>query len=140
MKERDKQRNGDPAWGNQKRVQILEDSNLVVNCMNGRWKINSQKFMKNIQRTQNMLDKTDLRPMADHMDMFQHVYREWNREADRLTHEAREKGVIWNSYVMGKGERVEAMRGFFDGGVSSGWKSPIKNKVGSANDSSGGKD
>ena len=42
-----------------------------------------------------MLDKTDLRPTADHMDMFQHVYREWNHEADRLTHVAREKRVTW---------------------------------------------
>ena len=39
-----------------------------------------------------MLDKTDLRPMADHVDIFQHVYREWNQEVDRLTHVAREKG------------------------------------------------
>ena len=42
-----------------------------------------------------MLDKTDLRPMADRMDMFQHVHRKWNQEADRLTHEAWEKGVTW---------------------------------------------
>ena len=39
----------------------------------GKWKINKQKFRKMVQRTQNMLDKTDLRPIADHMDMFQHV-------------------------------------------------------------------
>ena len=56
-------------------------------------------------------------------------YREWNQEADRLTHEAREKGVIWNSYPMGKGERVEAVRGFFDGGVSSACNAPIMIQV-----------
>ena len=39
------------------------------------------------------------------MDMFQHVYREWNQEADRLTHVAREKGVTWNPHAIGKGER-----------------------------------
>ena len=38
----------------------------------------------------------------DHLDMFQHVYREWNQEADRLTHVAREKGATWNSYAMGR--------------------------------------
>ena len=35
-----------------------------------------------------------------HVDIFQHVYREWNQEADRLTHVAREKGTTWNSYAM----------------------------------------
>ena len=74
-----------------------------------------------------MLDKTDLRPMTDHMDMIQYVYREWNQEADRLTQVAREKGVTWNSYTIGRRERVEAVRGFFDGG-----KAPIKIQVGSA--------
>ena len=101
MKEREKQRIRDPGWGNQKTIQILGDSHLIVNWMNGRWKINNQKFREMVQRTQNMLDKTDLRPKARHMDIFQHVYRECNQEADRLTHVAREKGVTWNSYVMG---------------------------------------
>ena len=45
--------------------QILSDSNLIVNWMNGEWKINNQNFKKMIQRTQHMLDKVDLRPMAD---------------------------------------------------------------------------
>ena len=38
-----------------------------------------------------MLDKTDLRSVDDVFDMFQHICREWNQEADRLTHVAREK-------------------------------------------------
>ena len=102
MKERVTQRVCDPAWGNQLRVQILGDSNLVVNWMNGRWKINNWKFRKVIQKTQNMLDKMDLRPMADHLDVFQHVYKEWNEETDRLTHVAREKGATRNSYAKEK--------------------------------------
>ena len=53
-KERSNLRNCDPSWGNQKR--IWDDSNLIVNWMNGKWKIN-QRFRKMIQRTQNMLDK-----------------------------------------------------------------------------------
>ena len=36
MKERNRLRIWDPAWGNQIRVQIMGDSNLVVNWMNGR--------------------------------------------------------------------------------------------------------
>ena len=129
MTEREKQRICDPAWKNHKRIQILGDSNLIVNWMNGKWKINNQKFRKMIQRTQNMLEKTDLRPMADHIDMFQHVYREWNQEADRLTHVAREHEVTWNSYAMGEGERVEAVRWFSDGGVRSACNASIKKKV-----------
>ena len=98
--------------------------------MNGRWRINDQKFRKMIRRTQNMLDKTDLMPMADHLDMFQHIHSEWNEEADRMTHVAREKGVTWNSFVMGIGDRIEAVREF-SGGASSGCDASVKNKVGS---------
>ena len=42
MKERERQRHWDPAWGNQMRIQILGDWNLIVNWMNGKWKINNQ--------------------------------------------------------------------------------------------------
>ena len=53
-----------------------------------------------MQKTHNMMDKTDFRPMGDHLDMLQHIYRDWNQEADRLAHVARAKGVTWNSNVM----------------------------------------
>ena len=45
-----------------------------------------------MQKAQNKLDRTDIRPMGDHLDMFQHIYRECNQEGDHLTHVAREKG------------------------------------------------
>ena len=83
--------------------------------MNGKWKINNQKFRAMVQKTQNMMDKTDMRPVGDHLDMFQHIYRDWNHQADHLTHVAREKGATWNSYVMEEESRVEAVRSFFDG-------------------------
>ena len=51
------------------------DSNLIVNWMNVKCKINNERYRKMVQRTQNMMDKTDLRPMADHLDMIQHIYR-----------------------------------------------------------------
>ena len=79
-----------------------------------------------------MLDKTDWRPMADHSDMFQRIYQEWNQEADRLTHVAREKRVTWYSYVISKGDRIEAVRSFFDGGVTSECNALVKKEVGSA--------
>ena len=100
--------------------------------MNGKWKINNPKFRKMLQKTKNMLDKTDLVPMTDHLDLFQHIYREWNQEADRLTHVAREKGATWNSYAKGKGEKIQAVRSFFDEGVSSECDSSTKSKGRSA--------
>ena len=117
MKEREKLRIWDPAWGNQMRIQILGNPNLIVNEMTGKWKINNQKFRMMVQKTQNMMDKTDIRPMGDHFDMIQHIYRDWNQEADHLTHVAREKGATWNSYVIEEETRVEAVRSFFDGKV-----------------------
>ena len=42
----------------------MGDSNQVVNWMTGRWRV---------QKTQNLLDKTAIRPMADHVDLFQHI-------------------------------------------------------------------
>ena len=38
-------------------------------------KINNQRYRKMVQRTQNMIDKTDLKPMAAHMDIFQYILR-----------------------------------------------------------------
>ena len=70
MKERERQRNWDPAWSNQSEVRDQQSK---------------------IQDTQNTMDKTDIRPMRDHLDMFHNMYREWNQDADRLTHVAREK-------------------------------------------------
>ena len=53
------------------------------------------------------------------MDLFQHIYRDWSEEADRLAHEAREKESSWNSFSMREGEKLEAVRALFDGEVSS---------------------
>ena len=85
-----------------------------------------------IQKTQNTMEKTDIRPMGDHLNMLHHIYREWNQEADRLTHVAREKGETLYSYIAEAGERIEAVRSFFDGGVSGVCSDKIKNRVGSA--------
>ena len=85
-----------------------------------------------VQKTQNMMDKTDMRPLGDHLDMFQHIHRDWNQEAEGLTQVAREKEATWNSHVMEEGTRVEAVRSIFDGGVNIQCYDKIKHKVGSA--------
>ena len=87
------------------RVQILGDSNLIVNWLNGKCKINHQDFREMVQKTQNIMDKTDIRPIGDHLDMFQHKYRDWIQDVERLRHVKREKGATWNSYIMEEGNR-----------------------------------
>ena len=62
---------------------------------------------------QNLSNKTDIRPVADHLDFFQHKNRDWNEKADRLVQEAREKGAGGNSFTMKEGSTVEAVRACF---------------------------
>ena len=131
MKERERQRILDLSWGNQMRIQIWRDSNLIVNRMNGKWKINNQKFRMMVRKTQNTMDKTDIRPMGNHLDLFQQISRDWNQEADRLTHVARDIGATWNSYIAEARARIEAVRSFFECGVSSACTDKIKNRAGS---------
>ena len=57
MKERDKLRKWNPGWRNQTRVQIMGKFHLAVNVLHGRWKINSQEFRAEVQKTQNLLTK-----------------------------------------------------------------------------------
>ena len=73
MKERDKLRIVDPGWGHQMGNLLVGDCNLVVNWVNGRWKINHQIFKAEVQTTQNLLDKTDIRPTADLLDICSKV-------------------------------------------------------------------
>ena len=70
--------------------------------------------------------------MGDHQDMFLHIYSDWNEDADHLTHVAREKGATCNSHMIEEETRIEAVRSFLDGGVSTVCDDQIKNKVGSA--------
>ena len=76
---------------------------MVVNRLSERWKIDNQKFRaKDAEK------------------------------ADRLTHEAREKGASWNSFTMMEGSKLESVRACFDGGVSKQEDRKVKQKVGSA--------
>ena len=64
---------------NQVRVQILGDSMLVVNWMNG-GKNDKPKFRAEVRKTQILLDQTDVVLMSDHLDICQYIYRDWNGE------------------------------------------------------------
>ena len=70
--------------------------------------------------------------MADHLDLCQHIYRDWNEKADRLTHEAREKGASWNSFTMMEGSKPDAVRACIDGGVSKQEDRKVRRNFGSA--------
>ena len=52
--------------------------------------------------------------MSEYSDIFHHIYRERNEEADELTHRVREEGPTWSNF---QGERPDAIR-IFSGGVS----------------------
>ena len=62
------------------------------------------------------------------MDIYQHVYRDWNDKADRLTRVAREDGPMWNSPETK--EKIEAIRACFDGGVSDEHDKKVKSRSG----------
>ena len=110
VKERDKLRRWDPSWCHQTRVQNVGDSNLVVNWLNGRSKINNKNSKLRCKRHRICWTRETSRMMSDHMDLFQHIYRDWNEEADHLTHEAREKGPSWNSFSLNEEEQLDVRR------------------------------
>ena len=70
--------------------------------------------------------------MGDHLDWFQHIYRDWNQKADHLPHDAREKGTSWNSFKKMDGEKMEPVRAYFYGGVSAKTDDRVNHMVGSA--------
>ena len=110
----------------------MGDSNLIVNRLICKSKINNQRFRAMVQKAQNLMNKTDIRPTRYHLNMFQHLYRDWNQEADHLTQVARENGATRNSFTMEEGNRLEAVRAYFVGGVNIQDDDKIKHKVVSA--------
>ena len=108
MKETSKLRNWDP--GGERLQSGCELAELKVE--NKQSKIQSTRAKDEV-----IVGTTDIHPMADHLDLFQHMYRVWNEKADRLTHEARQKGARSNSFTMKEGSKVEAVRACFDGEI-----------------------
>ena len=85
------------------------------------------KFRAEVHKTQILLDQTDIVLMSDHLDIYQHIYRDWNGDADYLSHKAREEGPAWKAFQTK--ERIEAIRVYFDGGVSHEEDKKVKNRV-----------
>jgi len=61
-----------------KSVEIRVDSMLVVQQSEGNWRINEKSLMQRWEQTQALLAQLDY-------FRFQHIYREFNREADALS-------------------------------------------------------
>ena len=74
------------------------------------------------------MDQNAVTPMGNHLDLFQHIYRDWDGEAYYLTHKAMEDGPTWNTFEIK--EKFDAIRAYFDGGVSNEEDTHVKNRVG----------
>ena len=81
----------DSSWESQTLLHVLENSTLVIKWLSGRCKINEQKKKRNVQSSR-LAGQLRHQPMSDHLDLFQHIYREWNKEAVELPHKARKCG------------------------------------------------
>ena len=57
-------------------------------------KSNKPMFRAEVRKTQIVLDQTDIILMRDHLDTCQHIYRDWNGDADYLTHKARKRTCV----------------------------------------------
>ena len=93
------------------------------------WKVENEqsKLRAEVQKTQNLLDETDIRPVADHLDKNSKK-RDWNEKTDRLKHEATEKGAGCNSFMMMERSTFEAVRACVDGGGSKQDDRRVKQK------------
>ena len=91
----------------------------MINWLNGIWKINKSDFQGRVAFIQNTLDsagEVSITTSNPGSDIFKHVYREWNTEADELTWHARKQNKVWQGVNLKR--KPIAIRGHFDGGVS----------------------
>ena len=68
-------------------------------------KSNKPMFRAEVRKTQIVLDQTDIILMRDHLDTCQHIYRDWNGDADYLTHKAREEDLRGTLFKQRRGSR-----------------------------------
>ena len=73
-------------------------------------------FRIEVHKTQHFLYQIAIRLVGDHLDLFQHIYRHWHGEADCHSFETEDK--------------VEAIRSYFDEGVSNKEDKKVKNRTG----------
>ena len=86
MKERQRLRIWDPASGNHMRIQVLGDSNWVVNWMNGKLRINNQNDGAKDAEHARQSRHSPYGRSSGHVSA---CLQRMNQEADHLTHVAR---------------------------------------------------
>ena len=68
-------------------------------------KSNKPIFRAEVRKTPIVLDQTDIVLMRDHLDICQHIYRDWNGDADHLTRKAREEDLRGTLFKQRRGSR-----------------------------------
>jgi ribonuclease HI len=71
-----------------KNLYVQGDSNLVVQQVNKKWKVNQSHLMKLNQEIQKLIVQFDF-------FQLEHVYRDKNQKADQLSDETLEKKTTW---------------------------------------------
>jgi len=114
-----------PCVAQGRRFEIVGDSNLLINWMNGNWRckynVYDQRLAMLHALVQNLITRCFMRPWSDHADWGRHVYRELNQEADLLA------GKHFHKYTLHTLDTTfMCFRLFFDGscaatGAGCGW-------------------
>jgi len=108
------------AWcgGEDCRVEVLGDSMLVVNWLNGIWRCRYHYYNNRLRlghhMIQQMSTEVGARPRQDAADWGRHIYRELNVEADKLANQHRHEQTVLSTAKLYKRFRL-----FFDGGVTA---------------------
>ena len=90
-------------------------------------KSNKPMFRSEVRQKQILLDQTDIVLMSDHLDICQHIYRDWNGDADYLTHKAREEDLRGTLFKQRRGSRPSVF--ILMAGVSHEEDKKVKNRV-----------
>ena len=79
QEEREKLRRWDHCW--EKPGSYSDLGSFHADCELDEWQVQDQRTevqKRSSQAAQNTLDITDLGPMSHHLDLFKHIYRDWN--------------------------------------------------------------
>ena len=106
--------------------QFSGDSLTAINWLKGKWHTQNNTYHKMLCKTHEAMEewcvKYPVRPPNWGDDLWRHIYREGNEEADLLTWRARESPSRHYMYkdikTLQNKETLAALRGHFDGGKS----------------------
>lgn len=99
------------------RCELVGDSKLIINWLRGLWIVNFRRYDARVRLLQQRLEKLSqaclIAPPTDEADIFRHIFRELNSEADAKANFGRIHGAgSWHSNHVTK---YKFLRVFFDG-------------------------